>query len=102
MISSMTLLRATMGLIACTACVAQGAGLPTKAFGSILQEDVQWAPFPAFPEQARLAVLVGEPAKAGPYLVRVKVPAGVTLMPHTHPEDRIYTCLLYTSDAADD
>jgi len=93
MISSMTLLRATVGLIACTACVAQGAGLPNKAFGAILQEDIQWAPFPAFPAQARLAVLVGEPAKAGPYLVRVKVPAGVTLMPHTHPEDRIYTVI---------
>jgi quercetin dioxygenase-like cupin family protein len=93
MISSMTFLRATVGLIACTACVAQGAGLPTKAFGSILQEDIQWAPFPAFPAQARLAVLVGEPAKDGPYLVRVKVPAGVALMPHTHPEDRIYTVI---------
>ena len=58
MISSMTLLRATVGLIACTACVAQGAGLPNKAFGAILQEDIQWAPFPAFPAQARLAVLV--------------------------------------------
>lgn len=93
MISSMTFLRATVGLIACTACVAQGAGLPTNAFGYILQEDIQWAPFPAFPEQARLAVLVGEPAKPGPYLVRVKVPADVTLMPHTHPEDRIYTVI---------
>jgi len=93
MMSSMTFLRATVGLIACTACAAQAGGLPPKAFGSILQEDVQWAKFPAFPEQARLAVLVGEPSKAGPYLVRVKVPAGVTLMPHTHPEDRIYTVI---------
>jgi len=47
------------------------------AFRSILPEDIEWQPFPAFPPAARLAVLVGEPDKPGPYVVRVKVPAGV-------------------------
>ena len=37
-------------------------------FKSILPEDVDWKPFPAFPPAARLAVLVGEPTQAGPYL----------------------------------
>ena len=41
----------------------------------------------------RLAVLVGEPTKPGPYVVRVKVPPGAKLMPHKHPEDRIYTVM---------
>ena len=40
-----------------------------------------------------MAVLVGEPTQAGPYLIRVKVPSGVKLMPHRHPEDRIYTVM---------
>jgi hypothetical protein len=62
-------------------------------FKSILPEDVGWKPFPAFPPGARLAVLVGEPTQAGPYLIRVKVPSGVKLMPHKHPEDRIYTVI---------
>jgi quercetin dioxygenase-like cupin family protein len=62
-------------------------------FKSILPEEVHWKSFPAFPASARLAVLVGEPAKEGPYLVRVKVPANVKLMPHKHPEDRIYTVI---------
>jgi quercetin dioxygenase-like cupin family protein len=62
-------------------------------FKSILPEDIQWGPFSAFPASARLAVLVGEPTKEGPYLVRVKMPAGVKLMPHKHPEDRIYTVI---------
>ena len=47
----------------------------------------------ALPEGARLAVLVGDPAQPGPYVVRVKVPGGVKLMPHRHPEDRIYTVM---------
>jgi quercetin dioxygenase-like cupin family protein len=62
-------------------------------FKAILPEDIDWKPFPAFPPSARLAVLVGEPNKAGPYLIRVKVPSGVKLMPHKHPEDRIYTVI---------
>ena len=62
-------------------------------FRSILAEDIEWKPFPAFPPLARLAVLVGEPAKSGPYTIRVKVPAGVKLMPHKHPEDRVYTVI---------
>jgi quercetin dioxygenase-like cupin family protein len=40
---------------------------------------------------ARLAILVGEPLNPGPYVIRVKVPSGVKLTPHRHPEDRIYT-----------
>jgi hypothetical protein len=30
-------------------------------FKVILPEDVDWKPFPAFPSEARLAVLVGDP-----------------------------------------
>jgi quercetin dioxygenase-like cupin family protein len=62
-------------------------------FKSIMPEDIVWKPFPAFPPSARLAVLVGEPSREELYLVRVKVPSGVKLMPHRHPEDRIYTVM---------
>jgi hypothetical protein len=48
---------------------------------TILSEDVDWKPFPAFPPSARLAVLVGQPSESGPYTIRVKVPHGVKLMP---------------------
>jgi len=60
---------------------------------SILPEDVDWKPFPAFPPPVRLAVLVGDPSQPGPYVIRVKVPADVKLMPHRHPEDRVYTVM---------
>jgi quercetin dioxygenase-like cupin family protein len=71
----------------------QGHQPGQAAFRSILPEDIQWKPFSAFPASARLAVLVGEPTQEGPYLIRVKVPSGVKLMPHKHPEDRIYTVI---------
>jgi uncharacterized RmlC-like cupin family protein len=62
-------------------------------FRSVLAEDIDWEPFPAFPPSARLAVVVGHPAEPGPYVVRVKVPNGVKLMPHRHQEDRVYTVI---------
>jgi len=62
-------------------------------FQAILSEDIDWKPFPAFPPSVRLAVVVGRPSEQGPYTVRVKVPRGVKLMPHRHPEDRTYTVI---------
>ena len=62
-------------------------------FQSILPEDIAWRPFPAFPPSVRLAVLVGQPSEPGPYVIRVKVPSGVKLMPHKHPEVRVYTVI---------
>ena len=62
-------------------------------FRSVRPEDIDWQPFPAFPPSARLAVVVGDPAQPAPYVVRVKVPSGVKLMPHRHHEDRVYTVM---------
>jgi quercetin dioxygenase-like cupin family protein len=62
-------------------------------FRAILPEEIDWKSFPAFPPSARLAILVGQPSQAGPYTIRVKVPGGVKLMPHKHPEDRVYTVI---------
>ena len=62
-------------------------------FRPVLPDDIDWEPFPAFPPSARLAIVVGQPAEPGPYVIRVKVPHGVKLMPHRHPEDRVYTVI---------
>jgi quercetin dioxygenase-like cupin family protein len=60
---------------------------------SILPEEVNWKPFAAFPPDARLAVLLGHPSDPGLYVIRVKVPDGIKLLPHRHPENRIYTVM---------
>jgi quercetin dioxygenase-like cupin family protein len=64
-----------------------------SAFKAILSEDVDWKPFAAFPPSVRLAVLVGQPSEPEPYVIRVRVPRGVKLKPHTHSEDRVYTVI---------
>ena len=69
------------------------AARPEADFKAILPEDIEWKPFAAFPPSVRLAVVVGQPSEPGPYVIRVKVPHGVKLMPHRHTEDRIYTIM---------
>ena len=62
-------------------------------FRVIRSEEVEWKSFASFPPAARLAILVGDPGKPGPYLIRVRLPAGTRMMPHKHAEDRIYTVI---------
>jgi hypothetical protein len=62
-------------------------------FRAVLPEEIDWKPFAAFPPSARLAIVVGQALEDGPYTIRVKVPHGVRLMPHRHPEDRVYTVI---------
>lgn len=54
---------------------------------------MDWKPFAAFPPGVRLAVVLGHPSDPGPYTIRVKVPHDIKLMPHKHPEDRVYTVI---------
>ena len=84
-----------LSLLALGATPAFGAGQPLdpKTFSSLRSEAIHFRPFAAFPKGAELAVVVGDPQTAGPYVVRVKVAQGVRLMPHVHPEDRVYTVI---------
>jgi quercetin dioxygenase-like cupin family protein len=67
--------------------------LGQEVFKTILPEDIDWKPFPAFPPDVRLAVVVGHPSQPGPYTIRVKAPHDAKLMPHKHQEDRVYTVI---------
>lgn len=40
-----------------------------------------------------IAVVAGAPGQAGPYATRVSLPANFKVMPHTHPDDRLYTVI---------
>lgn len=80
--------------LACAAAPSvQAQPLPLGNIGALFNENVEWKSFPAFPQEIKLAVLVGDPSQSAPYVVRVKVPNNTKLMPHTHPEDRIYTVI---------
>ena len=65
----------------------------TEPFKATLSEDLDFKPFPAFRLPVRVAVVTGRPSEPGLYTIRVRVPHDVKLMPHRHPEDRIYTII---------
>ena len=60
----------------------------------VTPDKVQWGPAPAiFPQGAQMAVLAGDPGKAGAFTVRLKVPDGYRIMPHWHPTAENVTVL---------
>src|SRR4051794_16523884 len=54
--------------------------------------DIPWgdAP-PSMPAGAKIAVLEGDPRKPAFFTMRLKLPAGARLAPHTHPADERVT-----------
>ena len=62
---------------------------------------VKWGDVPPFlPKGAKLAVLVGDPSKPEPFTVRLQMPDGYKIPPHTHPTDEHVTVLSGTFRAA--
>jgi len=77
------MIRLALGLAAlsltATAALAEDMTVATP-------NSIKWGPAPAqLPKGAQLAVLAGDPGSNGPYVVRVKVPAGYAVPAHNHP-----------------
>jgi quercetin dioxygenase-like cupin family protein len=55
---------------------------------------VAWGPAPPFlPPGAQAAVLLGNPGKEGPFVIRLKFPAGYVVPPHHHSQDELLTVI---------
>jgi Domain of unknown function (DUF4437) len=55
---------------------------------------VKWGPAPpSLPPGAQAAALLGSPAKEGPFVIRLKFPAGFTIPPHRHSKDEFVTVI---------
>ena len=58
----------------------------TKDHGLITAADVKWASAPtSLPPGAQAAMLEGDPAKEGPFTLRIRMPDGYRIPPHYHP-----------------
>lgn len=78
------------------------AGWPAAASGQagtpahvvIPVEQVSWkAGPPSLNAGAQSAVLYGDPSKDGVFVMRLKLPAGFRIAPHTHPRPEILTVI---------
>lgn len=55
---------------------------------------VKWGPAPpSLPPGAQAAVLLGHPSKEGPFVLRLKFPAGFVVPPHRHSKDEMVTVI---------
>jgi len=72
-----------------------GAAKPSPHAPTIVTPDsIKWAdPPPVLSPGAQLAVVSGNPAGTGNYVVRLKMPDGYKIMPHWHPTQENVTVL---------
>jgi quercetin dioxygenase-like cupin family protein len=58
----------------------------------IAPQEIKWGAAPAvLPPGAEAAVLFGDPTKEGLFALRLKLPEGYSVPPHTHPVDEVVT-----------
>ena len=74
---------ATTGDLPPTDTMASTATASSDAAGDA---ELTWGPAsPALPKGARAAVVSGDPAKAGPFTIRIEMPPDYAIRPHHHP-----------------
>jgi quercetin dioxygenase-like cupin family protein len=62
--------------------------------GIVSPQQIKWGPAPAvLPPGAEAAVLFGDPSKEGLFALRLKLPEGYSVPPHTHPVDEVVTVI---------
>jgi quercetin dioxygenase-like cupin family protein len=73
---------------------ARSAAKAPAATHAARPEEPKWGPAPAvFPAGAQMAVLAGDPHGNGEFTVRLRMPNGYRIMPHTHPTDEHITVI---------
>jgi quercetin dioxygenase-like cupin family protein len=85
--------------LALSTAVRSQPGLAEEPAHKIITTDaVEWKAAPAsLPAGAQAAVLYGDPAKDGLFAMRLKLPAGYHIPPHTHPKPEVVTVISGTA-----
>jgi len=92
--STLALLLAGCATIATVCAVAVGVAFAQEMQPPINADEVKWGPAPPnIPAGAQIAVLAGNPASDGPYVVRLKMPANYKVPAHYHPKDETVTVI---------
>jgi quercetin dioxygenase-like cupin family protein len=85
----------TLIAVVVLAGVTSTAPAETKGgHGIVSPQEIKWGPAPAvLPPGAEAAVLFGDPSKEGLFALRLKLPQGYSVPPHTHPVDEVVTVI---------
>lgn len=82
-----------VGVVAAVTSVANALTEPME-HKLTAPKDVKWGAGPAsLPPGAEAAVLYGDPTKDGLFALRLKLPKGYRIAPHTHPKPELVTVI---------
>ena len=79
-------MRAGLWIGAMALVLASGLAMAQDETLTVMPDQVKWGPAPGLPTGWEAAILIGDPAKEGPYVERVKLPPNAMVPPHTHPD----------------
>jgi quercetin dioxygenase-like cupin family protein len=70
------------------------AAQTTDGHKIIAAQEIKWAPGPpSIPPGAEAATLYGDASKEGQFALRLKLPTGYAIPPHTHPKAEVVTVI---------
>jgi quercetin dioxygenase-like cupin family protein len=85
---------AMSGAIVLSALLYATPALAADEHKILTPNDVKWAPAPAsVPKGAQAATIYGDPSKEGQFALRLKLPKGYHIPPHTHPKPEVVTVI---------
>lgn len=83
-----------MAMLALAFAASSASAQAPTGSGATAQPELKWGPAPAiFPAGAQMAVLQGNPGGTELFTVRLRMPNGYKIPPHTHPTDEHVTVI---------
>jgi quercetin dioxygenase-like cupin family protein len=82
-----------MTVIAAVTSTMTSAGQGKKEVVSVTPEQVRWFTPPYYNDGRQRAQIYGDSSRSGAWVDRVKIPAGVRVLAHTHPHDELVTVI---------
>ena len=84
----------TTAVLLCAMTAAAQDTMPASSHVMVEEAQVKWKPASgALNKGAETAVLSGNPGMPGPFVMRIKMPAGYKIAPHWHPRNENVTVI---------
>jgi quercetin dioxygenase-like cupin family protein len=94
----MPVLVVVSGILAASSAISSAIGQTASEQKMFTPQEIKWSPGPpSLPAGAEMAVLYGDPSKEELFAMRLKVPKGYRIAPHSHPKPEVTTVLSGTA-----
>jgi quercetin dioxygenase-like cupin family protein len=93
LIAALFVTAASFGQTGCAGKAGNSNSHAPEAHRIYTPDQIDWKPGPPSLPGVRIAILDGDPAKEGPFAMRLHFPAGTRIMPHWHPKTERVTVL---------